>query len=73
MSQKLKAAIFGAIIAVAAGFAVSQGMISQQTADEIKAKANEVLSEEPAATPPPSPTPNEAPATQPEQTGSQPQ
>lgn len=73
MSQKLKAAIVGAIIAVVAGFAVSQGMISQQTADEIKVKANEALSEEPAATPPPNPSPNETPATQPEQTAPQPQ
>lgn len=71
MSQKLKAAIIGAIIAVVAGFAVSQGMISQQTADEIKMKANEVLSEDPATPQQPTPTPNETPATQPEQPGSQ--
>ena len=48
MSPKLKAALVGAIIAVVVGFAASQGLISQQTAEEIKAKTNEVLAEEPA-------------------------
>lgn len=52
MTPKLKAAIVGAIIAIVVGFAASQGLISQQTAEDIKAKTNEVLSEEPATTQP---------------------
>ncbi len=36
MSPKLKAALMGAIIAVVVGFAASQGLISQQTAEDIK-------------------------------------
>ncbi|MBC2885450.1 hypothetical protein H7Q97_08525 [Ochrobactrum sp. CM-21-5] len=63
MSPKLKAALVGVIIAVVVGFAASQGLISQQTAEEIKAKTNEVLSEEPATTPP---QPDPADASQPQ-------
>lgn len=58
MSPKIKAAIVGAIIALVVGIAASQGFISQQTADEIKAKTNEVLSEEPATTQQPVPPAN---------------
>jgi hypothetical protein len=64
MSKKLKAAIVGLIIAAVVGFAASQGWISQQTAEEIKTKANETLSEDPA----PSPQPVPPPAQQPEAT-----
>ncbi|MDH7786425.1 hypothetical protein QBD01_002446 [Ochrobactrum sp. 19YEA23] len=58
MSPKLKAALVGAIVAVVVGFAASQGLISQQTAEEIKAKTNEVLAEEPAPTETPQPQAN---------------
>lgn len=51
MSKKLKAAIIAALVALAAGFAVSNGLISQQTADEIKARTDQVLTEEEAAPP----------------------
>lgn len=68
MSPKLKAALVGAIIAVVVGFAASQGLISQQTAEEIKAKTNEVLAEEPAPAPQ-QPAPTEA--SQPQPTASQ--
>ncbi|NKC04488.1 hypothetical protein [Brucella haematophila] len=57
MSPKLKAALVGAIVAIVVGFAASQGLISQQTAEEIKAKTNEVLSEEPAPAPTQTPQP----------------
>ncbi|MCH4542855.1 hypothetical protein DK867_12450 [Ochrobactrum sp. POC9] len=50
MSPKLKAALVGAIIAIVVGFAASQGLISQQTAEEIKAKTNEVLADDPSTT-----------------------
>jgi hypothetical protein len=42
MSKKLKAAIIAALVAQAAGFAVSNGVIRQQTADEIKARTDQV-------------------------------
>lgn len=70
MSPKLKAALVGAIIAVVVGFAASQGLISQQTAEEIKAKTNEVLAEEPATTPQ-QPAPTEASQPQPTTTQGQ--
>ncbi|MEL4069642.1 hypothetical protein WKW50_05785 [Ochrobactrum sp. GPK 3] len=57
MSPKLKAALVGAIVAIVVGFAASQGLISQQTAEEIKAKTNEVLTEEPAPAPTQTPQP----------------
>ncbi|RUY76284.1 hypothetical protein, partial [Mesorhizobium sp. M7A.F.Ca.CA.003.01.2.1] len=60
MSKKLKAAIIAALVALAAGFAVSNGLISQQTADEIKARTDQVLTEEEAAPPAPQP---DSPAT----------
>ncbi|RWC49557.1 MAG: hypothetical protein EOS55_07845 [Mesorhizobium sp.] len=62
MSKKLKAAIIAALVALAAGFAVSNGLISQQTADEIKVRTDQVLTEEEAAQPAPSPS---APSTKP--------
>ncbi len=74
MTPNLKAALVGAIIAVIVGFAVSQGLISQQTAEEIKAKTNEVLAEQPETTPQqPIPAPTEAsqPQSQPQQNQAQ--
>ncbi len=70
MTPKVKAALVGAIIAVVVGFAASQGLISQQTAEEIKAKTNEVLNEE-TTTPqqPEPPAPSEAAPPQVEQNG----
>lgn len=46
MSRNLKTAIIGIIVALVAGLAVNYGLISQQTADEIKAKTDEVLTNE---------------------------
>ncbi|RUX91681.1 MULTISPECIES: hypothetical protein [unclassified Mesorhizobium] len=61
MSKKLKAAIIAALVALAAGFAISNGLISQQTADEIKARTDQVLTEE-AAQPAPQPASDNPPA-----------
>jgi hypothetical protein len=63
MSKKLKAAIVAAAIALVVGFAVSYGLISPQTAEEIKAKTQEVLTDEEAAQPAPDTQP--APPTEP--------
>ncbi|MDF3152083.1 hypothetical protein EN962_16380 [Mesorhizobium sp. M7A.F.Ca.CA.001.09.2.1] len=65
MSKKLKAAIIAALVALAAGFAVSNGLISQQTADEIKARTDQVLTEEEAAPPAPQPDSPATPSTEP--------
>ncbi|ESZ27964.1 hypothetical protein X734_11230 [Mesorhizobium sp. L2C084A000] len=65
MSKKLKAAIIAALVALAAGFAVSHGLISQQTADEIKARTDQVLTEEEAAQPAPQPDSPAPPSTEP--------
>lgn len=46
MSRNLKTAIIGIVVALLAGLAVNYGLISQQTADEIKAKTDEVLTNE---------------------------
>jgi hypothetical protein len=62
MSKKLKAAIIAALVALVAGIAVSNGLISQQTADEIKARTDQVLTEEEAAQPAPQPAPDSPPA-----------
>ncbi len=51
MSRNLKTAIIGIIVALVAGLAVNYGLISQQTADEIKAKTDEVLTNEQVAQP----------------------
>ncbi|TWG95493.1 hypothetical protein L598_000300000970 [Mesorhizobium sp. J18] len=56
MPKKLKTAIVGAVIALVVGFAVSYGLISQQTADEIKSKTDEALTQEDAAQSAPDPT-----------------
>ncbi|ASV83722.1 hypothetical protein CES85_4505 [Ochrobactrum quorumnocens] len=69
MSPKLKTALVGAIIAIVVGFAASQGLISQQTAEDIKAKTNEVLAEEPSTPPqPPAPGPTDTLQPQPSET-----
>lgn len=75
MTKKLKVAIVGTIIAVIVGIAASNGLITQQTADDIKDQTDAILSEdgdqEPApdatAAPPADPAPqeSEAPATEP--------
>lgn len=59
MSKKLKAAIVAAAIALVVGFAVSYGLISPQTAEEIKAKTEEVLTNEQPAQPAPESPPAE--------------
>lgn len=65
MSKKLKAAIVAAAIALVVGFAVSYGLISPQTAEEIKAKTEEVLTNEEPAQPAPESLPAEpAPPTE---------
>ncbi len=51
MSKNLKTAIIGIVVALLAGLAVNYGLISQQTADEIKAKTDEVLTNEQTAQP----------------------
>ncbi len=47
MSPKLKAALVGAVIAVVVGFAASQGLISQQTAEDIKPRQMRSLQKNP--------------------------
>jgi hypothetical protein len=43
MSPKLTKTIIGAVIAVALAAAVSYGLISQQTADQLQTQANQTL------------------------------
>ncbi len=62
MPPKLTKTIIGAIIAVALAAAVSYGVISQQTADQIQTKANQSLQ-----------TDQTAPASAPQQTQPLPQ
>lgn len=62
MQSKLTKTIIGAIIAVALAVAVSYGVISQQTADQIRTQADRTLSTDPSAPTAPSqpaPTPQE--------------
>ena len=77
MSKKLKAAIVAAAIALVVGFAVSYGLISPQTAEEIKAKTEEVLTNEEPAQPapesPPAPPAEPTPPTEPTPTEPAPQ
>ncbi|WP_419828835.1 hypothetical protein [Methylobacterium sp.] len=66
MPPKLTKTIIGAVVAVALAAAVSYGVISQQTADQIQTKANQTLQTDQTApgpapqqqTPPPPQTPN---------------
>ncbi|MFD9900114.1 hypothetical protein [Mesorhizobium sp. NPDC059025] len=72
MSRNLKTAIIGIIVALIAGLAVNYGLISQQTADEIKAKTDEVLTNEqtaqPEGTQQPAPQAPKPPSAEPSQT-----
>ncbi|MCJ2103092.1 hypothetical protein [Methylobacterium sp. E-046] len=43
MSPKLTKTIIGAVVAIALAAAVSYGLVSQQTADQIQSKANQTL------------------------------
>jgi hypothetical protein len=77
MPPRLTKTIIGAVIAVALAAAVSYGLMSQQTADQIQTKANQTLqtdqgSSGPASTQPPPPPPNSIPQA-PSQPGSSPQ
>lgn len=72
MSRNLKTAIIGIIVALVAGLAVNYGLISQQTADEIKAKTDEVLTNEQTAQPGEAPQAPNVPSAGPAQTPSQP-
>jgi hypothetical protein len=56
VSKNLKTTIVGVIIAVVVGLAVNYGLISRQTGDEIKARTDEVLTNEAAQ-----PAPDEPP------------
>ncbi len=44
MSDKLMKTVIGAIVAVGLAIAVSYGLISQQTADQVQTQTNEALS-----------------------------
>jgi hypothetical protein len=77
MSPRLTKTIIGAAIAVALAAAVSYGLISQQTADQIQTQANQTLQNDqgslgPASHQPPSPPPNSIPQA-PAQPGAAPQ
>ncbi|MDP4022321.1 hypothetical protein Q8W71_06780 [Methylobacterium sp. NEAU 140] len=76
MQSRLTKTIIGAVIAVALAAAVSYGLISQQTADQIQTQANQTLQTDQTATAPdprqPSPPQNTIPQA-PAQPGSSPQ
>ena len=75
MSPKLTKTIIGAIVAVALAAAVSYGLISQQTADQIQTQANQTLqNDQPSngSSQPPPPPQNSIPQA-PAQPGSSPQ
>lgn len=61
MSDKLVKTVVGALVAVGLAIAVSYGLISQQTADQVQNQANQTLSDDKTAQPPapqqPAPTP----------------
>lgn len=63
MPPKLMKTIIGAVVAVALAAAVSYGVISQQTADQIQTKANETLQTDQTA-PGPAPQQQTQPAPQ---------
>jgi hypothetical protein len=46
MTDKLKRTILGAVIAIALAIAVSYGLITQQTADDLQNKANQAITED---------------------------
>jgi len=65
MTDKLKRTILGAVIAIALAAAVSYGLISQQTADNLQTKANQAIAEDQGASPPaPEPQAPSSPAPQ---------
>jgi len=77
MSPKLTKTIIGAVIAIALAVAVSYGLISQQTADQIQTKANQTLQNDqgslgPTQNQPPPPPSNSVPQA-PAQPGASPQ
>ena len=77
MSPKLTKTIIGAVIAIALAAAVSYGLISQQTADQIQTKANQTLQNDqgslgPGQSQPPAPPSNSIPQA-PGQPGASPQ
>ncbi|TXN23464.1 hypothetical protein [Methylobacterium sp. WL9] len=61
MSDKLVKTVIGALVAVGLAIAVSYGLISQQTADQVQNQANQTLSDDKTAQSPapqqPAPTP----------------
>ena len=59
MPPKLTKTIIGALIAIALAAAVSYGLISQNTADQIQTKANQTLQTDQGS---PGPTSNQPPA-----------
>jgi methylmalonyl-CoA mutase N-terminal domain/subunit len=77
MSPKLTKTIIGAVIAIALAAAVSYGLISQQTADQLQTKANQTLQNDQGSPSPgqnqlPTPPSNSIPQA-PSQPGSSPQ
>lgn len=77
MPPKLTKTIIGAIVAIALAAAVSYGLISQQTADQIQTKANQTLQTDQGSTgqtssQPPAPPSNSIPQA-PGQPGASPQ
>jgi|GEM_PF-778043 len=77
MPPKLTKTIIGAVVAIALAAAVSYGLISQQTADQIQTQANQTLQNDqgsagPASSQPPAPPSNAVPQA-PAQPGASPQ
>ena len=64
MTKKLKTGLVAAAIAAIVGLAVSYGLITQKTGDEIRTQTDEILNEDNAAEQPPATdnTPAEQPA-----------
>ena len=70
MSPKLTKTIIGAVVAIALAAAVSYGLISQQTADQIQTQANQTLqSDQGTASQQPAPAPQNPGAQVPTPTG----
>ncbi|MCJ2070924.1 hypothetical protein MKK75_19375 [Methylobacterium sp. J-030] len=76
MPPKLTKTIIGAVVAIALAAAVSYGLISQQTADQIQTKANQTLQDDrtsPTSGQQPPPPPQNSIPQAPAQPGSSPQ
>ncbi|MCJ2142356.1 hypothetical protein [Methylobacterium sp. E-066] len=73
MPPKLTKTIIGAVIAVALAAAVSYGVISQQTADQIQTKANQTLQTDQTAPSPAPQQPQPAPEANPQAPAPSPQ